>query len=169
MKATRRPLISSVSMTRPLIMTGASRLSTLAGRKPELNYARARILGGCANHNDCAFLRPPHSDFAEWEKRGAEGWGPADMAPYFHRVIENTNVEEAPHHPASQIFVQAGIELGLKKIDFQKQISAGRGLLSTECCRAPAPILFHHLSPSPFTIAETPGSVDGNPGHKNSC
>ena len=101
--------------------------ATLADRKPELNYARARILGGCANHNDCAFLRPPHSDFAEWEKRGAGGWGPADMAPYFHRVMENTNVEEAPHHPASRIFVQAGIELGLRKIDFQKLITQGVG------------------------------------------
>jgi choline oxidase len=101
--------------------------ATLVGRKPELNYARARILGGCANHNDCAFLRPPHSDFTEWEKRGAEGWGPADMAPYFHRVMTMTNVEEAPHHPASRIFVQAGIELGLRKIDFQKLITQGVG------------------------------------------
>lgn len=101
--------------------------ATLAGAKPELNYARARILGGCANHNDCAFLRPPDSDFAEWEKLGAKGWGAADMGPYFHRVMENTSVEEAPHHPASQIFVKAGVELGLMKIDFQKQITQGVG------------------------------------------
>jgi choline dehydrogenase-like flavoprotein len=57
--------------------------ATLAGAKPELYYARAKILGGCANHNDCAFLRPPDSDFAEWEHFGAKGWGAADMAPYF--------------------------------------------------------------------------------------
>ncbi len=101
--------------------------ATLAGAKPELNYARARILGGCANHNDCAFLRPPDSDFAEWEGLGAKGWGAADMAPYFNRVMENTIVEEAPHHPASQVFVKAGTELGLKKIDFQKQIAEGVG------------------------------------------
>jgi choline oxidase len=48
--------------------------ATLAGSKPELNYARAKILGGCANHNDCAFLRPPDSDFTEWESLGAKGW-----------------------------------------------------------------------------------------------
>ena len=101
--------------------------STLAGTKPELNYARAKILGGCANHNDCAFLRPPDSDFTEWESLGAEGWGAADMAPYFNRVMENTIVEEAPHHPASQAFVNAGKELGLKEIDFQKQITEGVG------------------------------------------
>ena len=69
--------------------------ATLVGSKPELKYARAKILGGCANHNDCAFLRPPDSDFAEWESLGAKGWGAADMAPYFNRVMENTIVEEA--------------------------------------------------------------------------
>ena len=101
--------------------------STLAGTKPELNYARAKILGGCANHNDCAFLRPPDSDFAEWENLGAKGWGAADMAPYFNCVMENTIVEEAPHHPASQAFVKAGKELGLRQIDFQKEIIEGVG------------------------------------------
>ena len=81
--------------------------STLADAKPELNYARAKILGGCANHNDCAFLRPPDSDFMEWESLGAKGWGAADMTPYFRRVIASTIVEEAPHHPASEAFVNA--------------------------------------------------------------
>lgn len=101
--------------------------TALAGTKPELNYARAKILGGCANHNDCAFIRPPDSDFTEWESLGAKGWGAADMVPYFNRVMENTIVEEAPHHPASQAFVKAGKELGLKEIDFQKQVTEGVG------------------------------------------
>ena len=101
--------------------------STLAGRKPELSYARARLLGGCANHNDCAFLRPPDSDFDDWVSRGANGWGASQMSPYYERVMENTHVEEAPHHPASQAFVNAGIELGLPHIDFQKQVAEGIG------------------------------------------
>ena len=101
--------------------------ATLAGAKPELYYARAKILGGCANHNDCAFLRPPDSDFAEWEGLGAKGWGAADMALYFRRVMENTSVEESSHHPASQAFVNAGKELGFRHIDFQKQIAEGVG------------------------------------------
>jgi choline dehydrogenase-like flavoprotein len=101
--------------------------ATLAGKNPELNYARARILGGCANHNDCAFLRPPDSDFEEWVSREAIGWGAAQMAPYYDRVMENTHVEESPHHPASQAFVNACIELGLKHIDFQKLVAEGVG------------------------------------------
>ncbi len=101
--------------------------ATLAGRKPELNYARARLLGGCANHNDCAFLRPPDSDFSEWVERGATGWGAAEMARYYDRVLEMTRVEEAPHHPASQAFVNAALELGLPPVDFQKQVAEGVG------------------------------------------
>ena len=101
--------------------------ATLKGRPPELSYARAKVLGGCANHNDCAFLRPPDSDFAEWETLGAKGWGAADMAPYFKRVMANTIVEQAPHHPASAIFVKAGKELGLREIDFQNEVAQGVG------------------------------------------
>ena len=66
--------------------------STLAGLPPQLSYARAKILGGCANHNDCAFLRPPDSDFNDWEALGATGWGAAAMAQYYDRVMENTVV-----------------------------------------------------------------------------
>jgi choline oxidase len=33
--------------------------ATLKGAAPQLRYARARLLGGCANHNDCAFI-PTH-------------------------------------------------------------------------------------------------------------
>jgi choline oxidase len=101
--------------------------STLQGRPPELNYARAKVLGGCANHNDCAFLRPPPSDFDAWEVLGAKGWGAADMAPYFSRVMENTIVEQAPHHPASAAFVMAGKEMGLQEIDFAQEIAQGVG------------------------------------------
>jgi choline oxidase len=101
--------------------------AALAGGKAELNYARAKILGGCANHNDCAFLRPPDSDFDHWEQLGAAGWGASDMGRYYDRVISNTVVEPSPRHPASQAFVRAGLECGLKEVDFANQITEGVG------------------------------------------
>ena len=101
--------------------------STEAGRPAELNYARARILGGCANHNDCAFLRPPPSDFDEWERLGAAGWNDTAMAPYFDRVMERVTVEASPQHPASRAFVEAGKELGLAEVDFTNSIRQGVG------------------------------------------
>jgi choline oxidase len=102
--------------------------STQAGRKPELKYARARLLGGCANHNDCAFIRPPDSDFDDWERLGATGWNAAAMAQYYDRILKTITVETAPCHPLSRAFIEAGKELGLDEVDFSKEVRPGVGL-----------------------------------------
>jgi len=102
--------------------------STLAGRAPELNYSRAKILGGCANHNDCAFLIPPPSDMDHWASLGAKGWSAAETAPYFARFADHVNVELAPMHPASRVFIEAGKERGLPEVDFRQSIIPGAGL-----------------------------------------
>ena len=102
--------------------------SAMAGAPAELKYARARLLGGCANHNDCAFIRPPGSDFDEWERLGAAGWNAAAMARYYGRVLDTITVETAPCHPLSRVFIEAGKELGLPEIDFQDQVTQGTGL-----------------------------------------
>ncbi len=104
------------------------RAATLAGSPPLLNYARARLLGGCANHNDCAFIRPPDSDFDEWERLGATGWNGAAMAPYWQRVADTITIETAPCHPASRSFIEAGLELGLEEVDFGREVRQGVGL-----------------------------------------
>ncbi len=101
--------------------------STIAGTLPELNYSRARILGGCANHNDCAFLRPPESDFDEWERLGATGWNAAAMAPYYDRVMRTITVEPSPQHAVSRAFVDAARQLGLEEVDFRHGIRQGVG------------------------------------------
>lgn len=102
--------------------------STMAGLPPELKYARAKLLGGCANHNDCAFIRPPDSDFEEWERLGATGWNGAAMAPYFDKVMDTITVEPAPCHRLSRAFMDAGRELGLEEVDFRKDVRQGTGL-----------------------------------------
>jgi choline dehydrogenase-like flavoprotein len=60
----------------------------------DIRQARARILGGCSSHNTMIAWRPPPSDFADWVDRGAEGWGPETMLPYYDRVL-------APIHPVA--------------------------------------------------------------------
>ena len=102
--------------------------ATLAGRPPELKYARARLLGGCANHNDCAFIRPPDSDFDLWESLGATGWNAAAIARYYDRILDTITVETAPCHPVSRVFIEAGRELGLDEIDFSREVRQGVGL-----------------------------------------
>ena len=104
------------------------RAATLAGNPPLLKYARAKLLGGCANHNDCAFIRPPDSDFDEWEELGAHGWNGAAMAPFWQRIRDTISIETAPCHPASRSFIEAGLELGLPEVDFSREVKAGVGL-----------------------------------------
>lgn len=104
------------------------RASPLAGTPPLLKYARARLLGGCANHNDCAFIRPPDSDFDEWERLGAAGWNGAAMAPYWRRILDTITIETAPCHEASRCFIDAGLELGLEEVDFAREVREGVGL-----------------------------------------
>lgn len=102
--------------------------STISGRPPELNYSRQKLLGGCANHNDCAFLFPPPSDFDHWASLGAKGWSAADLAPYVSRILDTVTVELAPTHPASRVFIEAGKERGLPEVDFRNAIIPGVGL-----------------------------------------
>ncbi|CAN5309035.1 GMC family oxidoreductase N-terminal domain-containing protein [soil metagenome] len=92
-----------------------------------LDYARAKMLGGCGNHNDCAFLVPPDCDFTAWEAAGAKGWGPETTAKYFDRIEERVTVERAPRHRLSEVFVAAGRELGLPEVDFRRNVVNGTG------------------------------------------
>ncbi len=100
----------------------------LAGGASEMHYSRAKILGGCANHNDCAFLIPPDSDFAHWERLGAKGWGRDGVRPFFARVDSMVAADtNAPRNPISEAFVQAGREMGLADIAFRERIAPGVG------------------------------------------
>ncbi|MCA3395393.1 MAG: GMC family oxidoreductase N-terminal domain-containing protein [Roseomonas sp.] len=97
----------------------------------DLNYSRAKVLGGCGSHNDCAYIEPPPSDFEEWIRLGAEGWGPQDTQRYFRKLREVISVEKRPaSHPLSAAFLNAGRELGLEVVDFATHPGAGIGMLS---------------------------------------
>ncbi|MBX8570515.1 GMC family oxidoreductase [Pseudomonas cichorii] len=97
----------------------------------QLTYSRARMLGGCGNHNDCAYLVPPPADFDSWRDLGAEGWSGNEVMPYFERQKQRINIEQRPeHHPVSLAFLAAGVELGLPKVDFREGVEPGIGMLT---------------------------------------
>jgi choline dehydrogenase-like flavoprotein len=96
-----------------------------------LNYSRAKMLGGCGNHNDCAYLVPPREDFDAWRELGGKGWSGADVIPYFDRLEARITVERRPeNHPFSKAFIGAGEELGLAKVDFRSKVEPGIGMLA---------------------------------------
>lgn len=104
------------------------RARPIAGAPQEILYNRARMLGGCANHNDCAFLVPPACDFATWVELGAAGWDYASNLPAFTRIEDRLHIEASPAGNAlSRAFIDACLEKGLPELNFREQIAAGTG------------------------------------------
>lgn len=104
------------------------RATPLAERPLDLDYSRAKILGGCANHNDCAFLVPPDCDFNAWSDLGAKGWCAEDLRPYFRRIDERVKVgSPAPGNPVSRAFIAACGERGFPTRSFREGIESGAG------------------------------------------
>jgi choline oxidase len=78
-----------------------------------IHHARARVLGGCSSHNSVIAIRPFDTDLKAWEQRGAVGWGPADVAPHFDKVLSRvTLTKPGPVNESTTAFVKAGRELG---------------------------------------------------------
>jgi choline dehydrogenase-like flavoprotein len=100
----------------------------LATSASEILYNRAKMLGGCANHNDCAFIAPPACDFEEWVKLGASGWDQAANAPAFARIEERLHIEASPDgNSLSRAFIDACLQKGLPEINLRETVEAGSG------------------------------------------
>jgi choline dehydrogenase-like flavoprotein len=92
-----------------------------------LNYSRAKVLGGCGSHNDCAFIFPPEEDHLRWESLGAKGWGPAGMRAAIEKVRDAVpvNVAERPHN-ITLAFMKAVRSLGFNGVDYRKVVEEGK-------------------------------------------
>ena len=124
------------------------RAAPLPGSPPLLNYARAKLLGGCANHNDCAFIRPPDSDFDAWERLGATGWNArrdGEILAAHHRHHHHRDRTLPPGQPA----LHRGRDRdGPRRGGFRPRGAAGRGAVPAQCQGPPAAIILRRLSPS---------------------
>jgi 5-(hydroxymethyl)furfural/furfural oxidase len=66
-----------------------------AGSAPR-KYEQARLLGGGSAINAQMANRGSPEDYAEWVRRGAQGWDWSDVLPYFGRVEERIPVSRVP-------------------------------------------------------------------------
>ena len=104
------------------------RARPVVGSPQQIFYNRARMLGGCANHNDCAFLVPPASDFDEWVRLGAAGWDYASNRAAFDRVEQRLHIEASPPgNVLSRAFIDACRTLGLRELNLRETVDAGTG------------------------------------------
>ena len=61
---------------------------------------RGRVLGGSSTINGMVYARGHRRDYDDWRALGLEGWGYADVLPYFRRS-EKSWLGEGPYHGAA--------------------------------------------------------------------
>jgi len=96
----------------------------LGGRK--LACPRGKVIGGSSSINGMVYVRGNAGDYAHWEASGANGWGYADVVPYFKRMETSHGGQtgwrgtDGPLHvtrgprqnPLYHAFVEAGRQAG---------------------------------------------------------
>lgn len=81
--------------------------------------SRGRVLGGSGSHNTLVAFRMPDADLEDWVARGAEGWGPDDVAPLFDRVEDQVPFERPTvGDPYSTAFLEACGQAGFPTVSF---------------------------------------------------
>ena len=104
-------------------------------------WPRGRVLGGTDMLNSMQYVRGNKADYDEWAQNGCTGWAYEDVLPYFLKA-EDIQIERLKknkfHHKggpvgvsdgsasgASNIFLQAGKELGYEEVDYNGEKQEG--------------------------------------------
>lgn len=91
-----------------------------------LYWPRGKVLGGSSSMNGMIYIRGHARDYDQWRQLGLDGWGFADVLPYFKRAETNENggddfhggegplyIENAKSGmPVFKTFITAGMEAG---------------------------------------------------------
>lgn len=94
----------------------------------QLNYSRAKLLGGCSSHNSCIAFDPPESDLKEWVKNGAIDWDLDNMRCYLNKVKNKVNIENTPlSNEFHQDFIKSTNKIGINTIKFNQKENIGIG------------------------------------------
>ncbi|MCC7182370.1 MAG: GMC family oxidoreductase N-terminal domain-containing protein [Rhodocyclaceae bacterium] len=107
---------------------------------------RGRVMGGCSTINGTMYIRGMAADYDGWRDAGLEGWGYADVLPYFRRAETSWRGASAAHGDAGPLsvtplqahpqlypaFIAAARELGYDELpDFC--VAAPEGFALPDC------------------------------------
>ena len=76
----------------------------LDGRR--LPLPRGKVLGGSSSINGMFYMRGHPRDYDTWRQMGCEGWGYADVLPYFKRMETSWRGEDKYHGGSGPLHVQ---------------------------------------------------------------
>jgi choline dehydrogenase-like flavoprotein len=111
---------------------------------PEIEAARAKVLGGCSAHNATVAMRARPSDIRDWQAHGLDDWTPEDVDDTY-RDMENTPDGEDAYHgrtgpfpirhqqytdltPSLRGFIDAAVAEGFSRVeDFNGPKPSGVG------------------------------------------
>jgi choline dehydrogenase len=68
---------------------------------------QGRVLGGSSSINYMIYIRGNRGDYDQWLHRGNEGWGYADVLPYFVRAENNRSFSDRYHGNAGPLTVES--------------------------------------------------------------
>jgi choline dehydrogenase len=112
----------------------------------EMYWPRGKVLGGSSSINAMIYMRGHRYDYDAWRDAGNEGWGYADVLPYFKKAENQERGPDAYHgvggplnvadmryvNPLSRAFVEACIETGMPaNNDFNGAVNEGAGVFQT--------------------------------------
>jgi len=104
----------------------------LGGRR--LQMWRGRVLGGSSSVNGMIYTRGHFADYEHWRDLGLEGWGYAEVLPYFRRLEHSWRGESLYHGVGGPIRVSK-VDLPIAHYDAFEASAAAAG---------------HPISPDPY-------------------
>lgn len=69
---------------------------------------RGKVIGGSSSINGMVFVRGNPMDYEGWKESGANGWGYADVLPYFKRMEETSEGDNSYRGRGGPLHVQRG-------------------------------------------------------------
>lgn len=111
----------------------------LKGRS--IDYVRGRVLGGSSSINAMVHVRGNRADYDGWAALGCTGWAWSEVLPHFRSIEKHVDgpselhgaegpmpVTHAQRHPASDLFIRAMTQAGLRHTsDFDAHGQEGAG------------------------------------------
>jgi choline dehydrogenase len=101
-----------------------------------VDFARARVIGGCSSHNGCAAIWGSSVDYDGWAALGNPGWSTDELRPIFRAGSERLRVripEPAEITPFQRVSLDAAADTGIPRVADLNNLDENLGM-------APSPV-----------------------------
>src|SRR5690606_21198127 len=104
----------------------------IAGRS--LPVPRGRVMGGSSSVNGMIYMRGHSRDYDGWRQMGCEGWGYADVLPYFRRMETSWRGAGPYHGDSGPLAVSAVVDKHLLSGPIRASVKAAGFNHSVDLC-----------------------------------